>query len=419
MSQSETWRGKFFTIWIGQQLSLVGSSIGSFALVWWVTEKTGSATVLATASLVAFVPSLVLGPFVGTLVDRWNRRNVMVLSDGFIALVSLWLAYLFWTGTMQIWHVYVVMLARSLGGSFHGPSMAASTTLLVPKEHYTRVAGLNHTLMGVLSLVGPPLGALALEFLPLHGVMMIDVGTAAFAILPLLFMAIPHPPRDQVEATRTRTVWQNTLEGVRFLVRWPGMLALAGLLFAMKIAFMPTAVLNPLLIKEGFGRGAPALALFQSFSGAGAIAGGLLMSAWGGFHRKIHTILFGLAALGLGIFVVGMAPTEAFWVALIGGGVAGVAQAIANSPFTAILQSTVPPEMQGRVFSSLGSLLSLSTPIALAIAGPVSDWLGIRFFYVFGGIACIALAVAGFGIPSLRRLEDQAREAEQANGGSA
>ena len=127
MNEKRSWKAKFFTIWTGQQLSYVGSHAAQFALVFWLTKTTGSATILATATMVALLPNILLGPFVGALVDRWNRRRVMMLSDSFIALVSLWLAYVFWTGGMQPWHIYVAMLARALGGTFHGPAMLASS----------------------------------------------------------------------------------------------------------------------------------------------------------------------------------------------------------------------------------------------------------------------------------------------------
>ena len=180
--QSSAWRIPFFTVWTGQQLSWIGSSMAQFALVWWVTETTGSATVLATATLVSLLPGVFLGPFAGALVDRWNRRVVMIVADSFVALVSAWLAYLFWADAMSIWHVYVVMLARAIGGTFHFPAMQASTSLMVPKEHLPRVAGLSQTMGGAVNILAPPLGALLLGFLRLHQIMAIDVATAAFAI---------------------------------------------------------------------------------------------------------------------------------------------------------------------------------------------------------------------------------------------
>src|SRR5215216_6313487 len=150
------WTGRFFTIWFGQALSLFGSALVQFALIWWLTQKSGSATVLAVATLVGMLPQIVIGPFAGALVDRWNRRLIMIFADATIALFSLLLAYLFATGVVQIWHIYAVMAVRSLGGAFHFPAMAASTPLMVPKEQLTRINGLNQALQGVNGLVAPP-----------------------------------------------------------------------------------------------------------------------------------------------------------------------------------------------------------------------------------------------------------------------
>jgi DHA3 family macrolide efflux protein-like MFS transporter len=137
------WRRRFFTIWAGQQASLIGSSVAGFALIWWLTTSSGSATVLATASLVSILPGVVLAPFAGVRGDRWNRRRVMVAADSLVAALSLALAVMFWQGQVVVWHVYLVMGARALANSFHWPAMQASTSLLVPEEHLTRISGLN------------------------------------------------------------------------------------------------------------------------------------------------------------------------------------------------------------------------------------------------------------------------------------
>ena len=152
----ERWAARFFTIWICQAFSLVGSSLVQFALIWWLTQKTGSATILATVSLVALLPQIVLGPFVGALVDCWNRRLIMIVADSAIALATAILMILFATGRIEVWHIYAVSLVRSLGGAFHHPAMTSSTTLMVPNKHLTRVAGANQLLQGLVSIFAPP-----------------------------------------------------------------------------------------------------------------------------------------------------------------------------------------------------------------------------------------------------------------------
>jgi len=282
------WRRRFFTIWIGQQLSVVGSRAAQFALVWWVTDTTGSATVLATAAMVALVPQILLGPFVGALIDRWNRRTVMAVSDAFIALLSLGLALLFWSGRIALWHVYAIMLLRSIGETFHWPAMAASTTLMVPKRHLARIGGLNQTVLGILSILAPPLGALLMALLPLHAVMLVDVGTAAFAVIPLLILTIPQPAREHVDAVRRTPFLASAREGLRFVFSWPGLVVLIASASIVKIALQPAFSLLPLLVRNHFGGGAAELSLFQAIAGGGILLGGLILGVWGGVQAADH-----------------------------------------------------------------------------------------------------------------------------------
>jgi len=405
-SGSRKWAASFFTIWTGQQLSIIGSRAAQFALVWWLTLETGSATVLATASLVALAPQILLGPFVGALIDRWNRRAVMILADSFIALVGLWLAYLFWSGTMQVWHVYVVMLARSFGASFHWPAMAASTTLMVPEKHYTRISGLNQTIHGLLNLIGAPLGALLLSLMPMHGVMLVDVATASFAVIPLLFIFVPQPKREHIEAIKESSFLANTREGLRFVLHWPGMLVLLAAASILKIALMPAFSLVSLLVKDHFGGEAAEYSMLSVSVGLGMLLGGLALSAWGGFRKKVYTILLGLLGIGAASLVLGLTPATMFWLGIVSTFVIGFMVSLTDAPIAAIMQATVPPEMQGRVFGLLGSLFSLTTPIGLAIAGPVGDAMGIPFWFRLAGIICLIVAVVSFFIPAFRQLEE-------------
>ena len=253
MSERTPWSARFFTIWTGQQLSIIGSRAARFALVWWLTATTGSGLVLAMASFYAYLPQILLGPFVGTLVDRWNRRVVMIVADSFIALVSLWLAYMFYVGAMEPWHLYVVMLATSFGDAFHWPAMAASTTLMVPEKHLTRVSGLNQTINGALAIVSPMLGAALMAILPIHGIMLIDVATAAFAVLPLLFLAIPQPSTEAMCKIKSSSYLSNVVSGLRYVLHWRGMVILLVAASIVKIVLQPAFSLVSLLVLKHFG----------------------------------------------------------------------------------------------------------------------------------------------------------------------
>jgi DHA3 family macrolide efflux protein-like MFS transporter len=389
----------------------LGSKVAQFALIWWLTARTGSATVLSMASLVGLVPEIVLGPFAGAYVDRWNRRIVMIVADTAIALASLWLVYLFWVDAVQIGHVYVIMFIRSVGGSFHWPAMQASTSLMVPKEQLTRVAGINQTLHGLLNVFGAPLGALLMEVLPLHGVMMVDVGTAALAIAPLFFIPIPQPERAGVEqpGAPKQSIWADMREGLRYLLGWPGLVILTAVAMVFKIVLTPAFSLIPLLVRDHFGGGAAQLSLLEAAIGGGIVAGGLILSAWGGFRKKVHTMILGVLGLAAALVVWGIVPGSMFWLALVSGAWMGLMVPLTDGPLMAILQSTVAPEIQGRVFTLFGSLIQLTSPIGLAMAGPISDRLGLQIWYTVAGVLVGGSALVFILVPAARNIEENAK----------
>ncbi|GJM40798.1 MAG: MFS transporter [Ardenticatenaceae bacterium] len=398
----------FFIIWSGQALSLVGSAAVQFALVWWLTQETGSATILATASLVAFLPQVLLGPFAGVLVDRWSRRWTMFAADSLIALATLLLAYLFWIEAIEIWHIFVLLFVRSLGGAFHGPAMQASTSLMVPQEHLTRIQGINQMLEGGLGIISAPLGALLLAALPMQGILAIDVVTALFAIIPLLFISVPQPEKstEAIAPGQKTSYWAQMREGLAYVWAWPGILLL--MLLAMLVNFVLTPVISllPLLVSDYFGGGAWEFGLMQSTFGVGIIVGGLVLGAWGGFKKRIYTSLMGLVGLGIGIGLTGLAPANFFWLAVVGGFISGSMIAMVNGPVRAILQIAVEPDMQGRVMSLIGSLAMAMTPIGLLLAGPLADRFGERPLFIIAGFATVLAGIAGFFIPALLTVED-------------
>ena len=399
----------FFVLWGGQSVSLLGSQLVQFALIWWLTEGTGSATVLAMASLVGFLPQVILGPFVGVLVDRWNRRLTMFAADASVALATIVLAYLFWIEAAQIWHVFAILFIRSLTGSFHWPAMMASTSLMVPKEHLTRIQGLNQALNGGLSIVSAPLGAFLLAVMPLQGVLAIDVVTAVFAITPLIFIHVPQPerkPKGSTNETSLASFWTEMREGFNYLRSWRGLLVMSGLAMIVKILLNPAFSLMPLLVTGHFGGGAMQLGILEATAGVGIVVGGLALGAWGGFKRRIVTMLVGLIGLGIGLLVMGAAPASLFTVGLAGVFVVGMTISLIDGPIMAILQASIEPELQGRVMMLFGSLISSTVPIGLIIAGPVADAIGIRAWFMATGVLTLVMAVAGFFMPVLLNIED-------------
>lgn len=395
----------FAIMWAGQAFSLFGSHLVQFALVWYLTESTGSGTILAFSTMMAMLPQVLVSPFAGALIDRWNRRLVMIVADAVVALSTVALAILFATGSVQIWHIYVVMLIRATGGAFHWPAMQASTTLMVPKRHLSRVAGLNQALMGAASIAAPPLGALLLSVMPLQGVLAIDVVTALLAVLPLLFIFVPQP--EQVPGKRP-TVLADMAEGLRFVWAWPGLVTILVMVTVINLLISPAFSLLPLMVTEHFGGGALELASLQSAEGIGMIVGGVLLGIWGGFRKRILTALVGLVGLGLSLVAIGLVPGSLLILAVGAMFVTGLMVPIVNGTFFAVLQATVPPEMQGRVLTlTTAGATAAATLIGLPVAGPVSDVLGVPTWFVAGGVVTALMGVIGVFLPAVMRIEEQ------------
>lgn len=409
------WQRPFFTIWTGQAFSLLGSNLASFALVWWLTATTGSATVLAVGTLMQILPQIFLGPVAGALIDRWQRRRVMLAADSLIALFSLGLALLFATGHVALWHVYAILLIRAIGNIFHFPAMQAATPLMVPEKQLSRVAGMNQTLQGIINIVAPPAGALLLGLFPIHAVLLMDVGTALLAVLPLCFIVIPEPTRASNAApsataapTGERTsVGQDLREGLRFVRGWPGLLIIMGMAAVINFMGIPTRSFIPLLVTQHFGLGVLQLGWMQTAGGVGIICGGLALAAWGGFRQRIITALSGVMALGAGVLLMGVAPAQAFPLALGGQFLMAFAAPFVDGVIFAMLQAIVPPEMQGRVMTLLLSMAAATAPLSLMVAGPVVDALGAPFWFILSGLLTLLVGGAGFFIPALLHIEAQ------------
>ncbi len=403
-----SWAPRFFVIWTGQALSMLGSSLVQFALVWWLTSSTGSATVLSIATLIALLPQIVVGPFVGPLVDRLDRRRIMILADLGVAAATAVLMLLFLYGRVQLWHIYVAMAARSLGQAFHSPAMISSTSLLVPNEHHTRISGLNQTLHGLISIIAPPAGAILISTLPMQGVLAIDLVTALLAVSPLFFISIPSPSIDKGGSRKGSALSSYAADlkaGLNYVFAWKGLFALILLAMMLNFLLAPAGSLMPIFVTKALGKGAIELAAVETAIGAGVIIGGLILSAWGGFKRKILTSLVGVAGMGLGVLIVGVTPAGLFSLAIAASFLTGVTQVFANGSLYAILMSTVKRDMQGRVFSLLSAGAAAMMPLSLMIAGPLSDRLGIRTWYIGGGIVCIAVSLLSMGLKPLMEIE--------------
>lgn len=405
---NNNWSVRFFTLWIGQALSLLGSQLVQFAIIWYLTQKTNSATTLAIASMMGLLPQVLLSPFIGTWVDRGNRRLILIAADATVATATVVLALLFATGTIETWHIYIVLFIRAVAGGFHRSAFGASVVLLVPKEHLARIQGFNQALYGGLNIISAPLGAYLLAVLPMQGILGIDIGTAMIAITILLFIRIPQPERTGAAQV---TFWQDFAAGFRYIIAWRGLVILLCLVMVINFFLIATEPLTPLLITNHFNGNAGQLGLWMSAFAVGTVLGGLILGVWGGFKRKVVTAQLGLILSGLSTLIVGIVPSDQFLIGLVANAAVGLLLPIINGSYGATLQAAIIPEMQGRVFAFILSAAMLVSPVALMIAGPFADAFGIQRWFMIAGVSCTLMGVFGFFSSDVMGMEDKSRQA--------
>jgi DHA3 family macrolide efflux protein-like MFS transporter len=375
----------FFTIWIAQALSLLGSELVQFALVWWLTMQTGSARSLALASAMGLLPQVFIGPFAGALVGRFDRRRMMQAADGLTAAAAMALVVLFALGVARPWHLYAAMFIRALGSAFHWPALQAATTLLVAKKHLTRISGANMAMEGLAGILMPPLGALLLTVLPIQSILFIDIATAGLAIGVLCFVRVPTPRTACADAVSKGAYLRDLKAGLRFVKSLPGLLLLMILGPVFNLLMVPAISFQPLLVTNHFRGGALELAWLQSGFGMGIVLGGLVLSAWGGLKRKSVTGFAALMLRGVGLSVVGLATTGQLWLAIAALFFTGLMTSIVIGSVFAVIQASAPPVMQGRVFTLMRSGFTAAPLLGLLVAGPLADVWGVRPWFVLGG----------------------------------
>lgn len=356
-----------------------------------------------------------LGPAVGALVDRWSRRLTMIVADSAVALGSLVLAALFLTGRASTTVVLLFVLWRAIGGAFHAPAMLAATSLMVPAEHLGRVQGVNQMLQGGMGIFTAPLGALLLGLVGMTGVMAMDVVTALFAVLPLLLLSVPEPER-RAEGAGRAPVLRDVRAGLRYLRGLPGLLALIGFAAGINLFLVPAFALLPLLVLQELRGDVGSQAWLSAAFSAGIIGGGLVLGVWGGFRSRVRTALAAIVGLGLATLALGVTPAGLFPLAVMAMVVVGACAAVANGGIAAVLQATVAPEYQGRVFTLMASAAGAMTPLGLLLATPIADLAGLRTWYLVGGIACATLGAAAFLVRTLVEMEGPPAQAVVGDG---
>lgn len=400
------WKAIFGLLWLSQSVSMIGSSLVQFALIWWITQKTGSALNLTVATTINLVPSVILGPFIGALVDRWNRKLTMIFSDVLTALGALVLFALFLTDTLQLWHIYVLMFIRSVTGTFQWPAMLASLSLLVPDAYLTKVAGMNMAVRGVSTILAPILGALLITWQPMHNVMLVDVVTAGLAVGLMAFAVLPES-RQEPQALRPRALWAEVRSASSFIYHWAGLRKLILAAVVLNLLATPAFSLFPLLITRHYQGGVWQLSYAQTIMGIGFLFGALVFSVWGGFRKRILSMISAMLVMGIGAALVGFSPSAGYWMGMAGVFLVGMANPFTSGSYMAIMQSRVRPELQGRVFTISEAAMLAFTPVTLLLAGPLADRFGVPLWFILFGIGTILLVTVVVTNKDVLNIEDE------------
>ncbi|CAM4431006.1 MFS transporter [Paenibacillus typhae] len=387
------WKRTFAFIFSGQIFSILTSSMVQFSIIWHLTETTGSASVLMIAGLVGFLPQAILGPFIGVWLDRWNRKLTMIISDSMIAVTSLILgAYYLW-GDPSLWVVYVVLFIRSVASSFHAPSFQAAVPLIAPEDQLTRVAGWQQMVFSASSILGPALGIAVYSATSLGTVLLLDVAGALIANVMLLMVKIHQPKPEVVQAPSFR---QEFILGWRTFVSSKPIVFITIAMAGFSIVFMPLAMLFPLMTLEHFGRGGYSASVIEAVFGIGMILGGVLLSVLGSKWRDSTYMSVSLVIIGLTCLLSGVVGSGAFAAFAVLSFFMGAAAPLFNGPYMAMIQKAYEPETLGRVISLVSSMGMLSSPIGLALAGPVADRYGVQVWFFWSGIVVALIGIVVF-----------------------
>ncbi len=422
----------FTVIWIGQLASIVGSGLSEFALGLWVYQRTASVTQFAFVFLFKVLPTLVLSPLAGVLVDRWDRRWTMILSDAGAALSTLAIALLFFTNRLEIWHVCVAAAISSAFGAFQAPAYLATMSLLVPRKEIGRANGMAQVAQAASEILAPALAGVLVVTIQIRGVILIDFATFLFAVLTLLVVRLPrldHQPRSRVAEP---SVLHELAYGWTYITSRPGLVGL--LAFFAVIYFlggMIGALIVPMILDFA---SADTLGVVLSVAGSGLLIGSVALSAWGGPRQRIQGMLGFALPFGLCLLLMGVRASAPL-IALSALG-AHFAIPFVSGLNQAIWQSKVAPQVQGRVFATRQMIVRAAQPLAFLIAGPLADRVfeplltptgllagsvgqligvgkgrGIGLLFVIMGAVAMLAAVAGYLSPRLRRVEEELSDA--------
>ncbi|WP_018212873.1 MFS transporter [Desulfitobacterium hafniense] len=403
--KTEHWQRSFYTLWAGQAVSLITSAVLQMAIIWHLTEETGSAMVLSIATLVGFLPQAILGPFIGVLVDRYHRKYVMIGADLLIAAIGLMLALASLAMELPVWLIMVVLFLRSVGTAFHSPALNAVTPLLVPEDQLTKCAGYTQSIQSASYILGPALAALLYAVWDLNSIILVDVGGAVLASILTGFVFIPR--LEAGESAAQGNLMLEMKEGYSALRSNKGLFALLWVGALYMLFFMPINALFPLMSMKYFGGTTYHASLVEIVFAAGMLVGGLVLGVWGGFKNRVLSLAASILLMGVSLIVSGVLPVKGYVVFVLCSTLMGFSAPFYSGVQTALFQEKISPEYLGRVFALLGSVVSVAMPLGLVLSALFADTLGVNRWFLISGILITGIAVLPALMPGLRNLDRQ------------
>lgn len=356
---------------------------------------------LAWASVASLLPQAIIGPFTGVLIDRWNRKRIMMISDLFIAGCTLILALLFWLSIAKMWHIFILLGLRSVGSAFHNPAMQASVPLLVPEDQLARVAGINQMISSVTYIAGPALGALCISIWEIEAVLMLDVIGAILAVSSLCFVHIPNPIRTLEDA---KHLLHEMQDGVLSILQKTGLMWVFVSSILVMLFLMPVSVLFPLMTLQYFNGSQFQAGLIEALWGVGTLIGGTVMGLRVYKWNKVGVINVMYLWIGTTFLLSGLlSPNGFIWFAILST-IAGISGAIYHSSFTALIQTLMDPGVLGRVFSMYYTFSLIPSMIGLIGIGFFADGLGLTTTFVLCGGIIVLIGIVSFFIRSSLKL---------------
>ncbi|MDF2587364.1 MAG: transporter [Anaerocolumna sp.] len=388
MNTNRNWKKDTILFLTSQTISLLGSSLVQYAIMWYITLKTQSGIMMTISIICGFLPTFFLSPFAGVWADRYNRKLLIMLSDSLIAISTLIVAILFLMGFHDLWMFFIVSVIRSVGSGIQTPAISAFIPQLVPEESLTKVNATNSSIQSLVMLVSPMLSGLLLTKAPIEMIFFIDVVTAIIAVLILLiFLKVPIH-KKALEKSKI-SYFGDMKEGFHYINnhKFIKIFCIFNALFFILAA--PVAFLTPLQVTRSFGDDIWRLTAIEITFSIGMMAGGLLMATWGGFKNKIHTMVLANLIIGFCTFALGLIPV--FWIYLTFMTICGFAMPIFNTTFTVLLQQKVEENFMGRVFGVFGMITSIMMPVGMLVFGPIADYIKIEWLLIGTGIMLCVL----------------------------